>query len=70
MNDLMRDKLTRTDGSLPLWAEMISGGTVSVNVSLTWVVLSFRYDRKVQGSQTLWENFGALFPGNCIDVVV
>ncbi|XP_064594898.1 electrogenic aspartate/glutamate antiporter SLC25A13, mitochondrial-like isoform X2 [Liolophura sinensis] len=31
MNDLMRDKLTRTDGSLPLWAEMISGGTAGAS---------------------------------------
>ena len=29
MNDLMRDKLMQKDGSLPLWAEMVAGGTVS-----------------------------------------
>lgn len=29
MNDLMRDKLLQKDGTLPLWAEMVAGGTVS-----------------------------------------
>ncbi|XP_050406141.1 electrogenic aspartate/glutamate antiporter SLC25A13, mitochondrial [Patella vulgata] len=27
MNDLMRDKLMNKDGSIPVWAEMVSGGT-------------------------------------------
>ncbi|ESO94306.1 hypothetical protein LOTGIDRAFT_232539 [Lottia gigantea] len=27
MNDLMRDKLMNKDGSIPLWAEMVAGGT-------------------------------------------
>lgn len=31
MNDLMRDKLTRKDGSIPLWAEMIAGGTAGAS---------------------------------------
>ena len=30
MNDLMRDKLSRKDGTLPLWAEMAAGGIVSI----------------------------------------
>lgn len=34
MNDLMRDKLTRKDGSIPLWAEMVAGGTVSINTGV------------------------------------
>ena len=29
MNDLMRDKLMRKDGTLPLWAECVAGGMVS-----------------------------------------
>ena len=31
MNDFVRDKLTRKDGSIPLWAEMVAGGTVSIS---------------------------------------
>ena len=29
MNDLMRSKLSRADGSIPIWAECVSGGVVS-----------------------------------------
>ncbi|KAJ8319656.1 hypothetical protein KUTeg_002791 [Tegillarca granosa] len=29
MNDLVRDKCRRNDGSVPLWGEIIAGGTVS-----------------------------------------
>ena len=28
MNDFMRDKLMNRDGSIPIWAEIISGGMV------------------------------------------
>jgi hypothetical protein len=28
MNDFMRDHLMNKDGTLPLWAEMVAGGTV------------------------------------------
>ncbi|KAK7495609.1 hypothetical protein BaRGS_00013056, partial [Batillaria attramentaria] len=31
MNDLMRDKLMRKDGTLPLWAEMVAGGTAGAS---------------------------------------
>ena len=30
VNDFMRDKLMNRDGSIPLWAEMVSGGMVSL----------------------------------------
>lgn len=29
MNDLMRGKMTRRDGTIPLWGEIIAGGCVS-----------------------------------------
>ncbi|XP_059174414.1 electrogenic aspartate/glutamate antiporter SLC25A13, mitochondrial-like isoform X4 [Physella acuta] len=31
MNDLMRDKLLQKDGTLPLWAEMVAGGTAGAS---------------------------------------
>ncbi|KAH9514273.1 hypothetical protein Btru_028563 [Bulinus truncatus] len=31
MNDLMRDKLVQKDGTLPLWAEMVAGGTAGAS---------------------------------------
>ncbi|BFZ22432.1 hypothetical protein BsWGS_25470 [Bradybaena similaris] len=31
MNDLMRDKLMQKDGTLPLWAEMVAGGTAGAS---------------------------------------
>ncbi|RUS72268.1 hypothetical protein EGW08_019969 [Elysia chlorotica] len=31
MNDLMRDKLMTKDGTLPLWAEMVAGGTAGAS---------------------------------------
>ena len=30
MNDLMRDRVRRKDGSYPLWGEMLAGGCVSI----------------------------------------
>ena len=33
MNDIVRDKLSRKDGSIPFWAEMVAGGMVSVSFS-------------------------------------
>lgn len=30
MNDLMRSKLAKPDGSMPLWSECLSGGIVSI----------------------------------------
>jgi hypothetical protein len=40
MNDLMRDKLCNKDGSISLWAEMASGGIVSIYL-IYYKIISF-----------------------------
>lgn len=34
VNDLVRDKLTNTKGEIPLWAEVVAGGCVSIYLKL------------------------------------
>ena len=67
MNDFVRDKLTRKDGSIPLWAEMVAGGTVSI---------STRYLNGFQGEMTaydydllfyfIWDNFAEVFTNSVL----
>lgn len=67
MNDFVRDKLTRKDGSIPLWAEMVAGGTVSI---------STRYLNGFGGKMTacdygllfyfIWDNFAEVFTNSVL----
>ena len=49
MNDLMRDKFTDEKGNIPLFAEILAGGTVS-----PFPVAAVA----VPGSMIFWENLG------------
>ena len=48
MNDFMRDKFTpkKGEGSIPLYGEVIAGGTVSQEVLMTVRLVSCRVDLK------------------------